>query len=105
MLHSGIVHQEELAVFEPKPPQRFQRAYAIPASFYNVMCIECYLKNSPLFFIVNLKIKQKITFWLSLGHLSIFPIYAVNSFVKKASITHFKFMERRPRDKFLSKQN
>ena len=48
--------------------------------------------------IFNPKIKQKITFGVSLGHLSKFLIDAVIFLLKNASITHFKFEETRPRD-------
>ena len=39
---------------------------------------------------------QKITFWVSLGHLSIFLIDAKNSFLKKASRTYFKSWRQDP---------
>ena len=41
---------------------------------------------------------KNTSFWVSLSHISIFLIDAVNSFLKNASITHFKFVETRPRD-------
>mgnify|MGYP003691698365 CR=1 FL=1 len=47
--------------------------------------------------IFNPKIKQKIVL-IPMGHLSIFLIDAVNSFLKNAFITHFKFVETRSRD-------
>ena len=33
-----------------------------------------------------------------MGHLSIFKIDALYTVVKKASLTHFKFVEKRPTD-------
>ena len=44
------------------------------------------------------KYNRKISFWISLRHLFIFLIDAVKLFLKNASITHFKFVETRPRD-------
>ena len=54
--------------------------------------------------IFNPKIKQKNNFLCTSGSIPIFLIDAVNSFLKNASITHFKFVETRPRETNLYKK-
>ena len=54
------------------------------------------------------KNKTENDLWVSLRHLSIFlmDVHVVNSFLKNAIITHFKFVETRSRyNKILKKQS
>ena len=81
--------KDNLTVFEPKHLNNL-----------NINCLKWDLKDSPIcldlaYFQPKNK-TEKITFQVSLGHLSIFLIDAVNSFLKNASISHFKFVETRP---------
>ena len=96
-----------MTVFEPKHSLEgcYDGTYAIPLSqtaTFNIKCLKWDLKDSPYVwtkYIFKPKIKQKNNLLgVSLGHLSIFLIDAVNSLVKNASIAQFKFVERRPRD-------
>ena len=90
-----------MTVLEPKHPfDDLYKTEAIPSShaaYLNIEGLNSYFKDSPV--CLDLAYFQpKNNFIVISGSSLHFLNDAVNSLVKNASITHFKFVERRPRD-------